>query len=280
MDKSRRVERPNSGDLVVRGLAFAYLGFMVALPILALVVLAFQNGPLAFWTEITRREAVTAMVLTFEMAVIATLITTLTGIWIAWTLKRREFIGKRLLESLIDLPLALPAIVAGLVLLSLYGPQGFIGSVLEHHGIQVLFAKPGIVLALMFVTLPLMVRSIQPIMDELDPEAEQASFTLGASRLTTFIKITLPILWPSIAAGASLTVARALGEFGSLVLIAGNIPYKTEIAPTYVYGRIESGTPEAASSVAVALLVVAVFILLAIEYLQSRSRKVRRPRGR
>lgn len=265
---------------MVRGLAMGYLGFMVALPILALIALAFQGGPAAFWNEITRREAVTAMALTIEMALIATVITTMAGVGIAWTLKRREFLGKRLLEALIDLPLALPAIVAGLVLLSLYGPQGFIGTFLGHHGIQVLFAKPGIVLALMFVTLPLMVRSVQPIMDELDPEAEQASYTLGASRLATFVRVTFPVLWPSIAAGASLTVARALGEFGSLVLIAGNIPYKTEIAPTYVYGRIESGTPEAASAVAVALLIVAVFILLAIEYLQSRSRRVRRPRGR
>ena len=280
MGEGRRVERPATGDLLVRGAALAYLGFMVGLPIVALAALSLKGGPAAFWAEISRREAVSAMVLTLEMSLIAAAITTVAGVGIAWTLKRREFLGKRVLESLIDLPLALPAIVAGLLLLSLYGPQGFIGAFLLGHGVQVLFARPGIVLALMFVTLPLMVRSVQPIMEELDPEAEQASFTLGASRLSTFVRVTLPVLLPSIAAGASLSVARALGEFGSLVLIAGNIPYKTEIAPTYVYGRIESGTPEAASAVAVALLLIAVGILLAIEYLQWRSRKVGRARGR
>lgn len=273
-------ERLSAGDLTVRAFALGYLGFMVALPIAAMVALAFQNGPATFWSEIKKPEALSAIWLTMEMALIATAITTVAGVGIAWTLKRREFLGKRLLEALIDLPLALPAIVAGLVLLSLYGPNGLIGAFFERHGVLVMFAKPGIVLALLFVTLPLMVRSVQPIMDELDPEAEQASYTLGASRLSTFLRVTLPVMLPSIAAGASLTVARALGEFGSLVLIAGNIPFKTEIAPTYVYGRIESGTPEAASSVAVALLLVAAFILLAIEYLQSRRRMARRVRGR
>ena len=182
------------------------------------------------------------------------------------------------MEALIELPLALPAIVSGLILISLYGPDGLLGAFLGKHGIAIVFAKPGILLALLFVTLPLMVRSVQPVMDELEPEAEQASFTLGASRLLTFAKVTLPVMWPSIATGASLTVARALGEFGSLVLIAGNIPFKTQIAPTYVYGRIESGEPEAASAIAIVLLVASVILLLAIEYMQSSSRRKGRAR--
>ena len=249
---------------------------MVALPIASLAAMAFSNGLAKFWSYVKDPEAISAMVLTIEMSLLATIITVIAGFGIAWTLKRKDFLGKKVLEALIELPLALPAIVSGLILISLYGPNGLIGTFLGHQGIQVVFAKPGILLALLFVTLPLMVRSVQPVMDELEPEVEQASFTLGASRLKTFVKVTLPVLWPSIAAGASLTVARALGEFGSLVLIAGNIPFKTEIAPTYVYGRIESGEPEAASAIAIVLLVASVVLLLAIEYMQSRSRKVGR----
>lgn len=267
-----------SGDLAIRGTALTYLGLMVALPIVSLGAMAFSKGAGNFWIYVTRPSAVAAMVLTLEMSLIATVITVIAGFGIAWTLKRKEFFGKKVLEALIELPLALPAIVSGLILISLYGPQGLIGTFLGDHGIGIVFARPGILLALLFVTLPLMVRSVQPVMDELDPEVEQASFTLGASRLRTFRTVTLPVMWPSIAAGASLTIARALGEFGSLVLIAGNIPFKTEIAPTYVYGRIESGEPEAASAIAIVLLVASIVLLLAIEYMQSRSRKVGRVR--
>ncbi len=272
----RKVDRSRPGDLAVRSAALLYLALMVALPIASLGGMAFSKGVASFWSYVSRPEALSAMLLTLEMSLLATLITVIAGFGIAWTLKRKEFFGKRILEALIELPMALPAIVAGLILISLYGPQGVIGSFLGQHGIAIVFAKPGILLALLFVTLPLMVRSVQPVMDELEPEAEQASYTLGASRLLTFAKVTLPVMWPSIATGASLTIARALGEFGSLVLIAGNIPFKTEIAPTYVYGRIESGEPEAASAIAIVLLVASIVLLLAIEYMQSRSRKVGR----
>jgi sulfate transport system permease protein len=272
----RSTVKATSGELAVRGIALSYLGVMVALPIASLAAMAFSKGVGNFWSYISRPEAIAAIALTVEMSLLATAITVVAGFGIAWTLKRKDFFGKKILEALIELPLALPAIVAGLILISLYGPQGLIGTFLGHHGIEVVFAKPGILLALLFVTLPLMVRSVQPVMDELDPEVEQASYTLGASRMLTFAKVTLPVMWPSIAAGASLTIARALGEFGSLVLIAGNIPFKTEIAPTYVYGRIESGEPEAASAIAIVLLVASIILLLAIEYMQSRSRKVGR----
>ena len=264
------------GDLTIRATALIYLGFMVLLPIASLGAMAFKHGLGDFWTYVTRPQAISAMSLTLQMSIITTVITVICGFGVAWTLKRKQFLGKHVLEALIELPLALPAIVSGLILISLYGPNGIIGDFLGKRGIEVVFAKPGILLVLLFVTLPLMVRSVQPVMDELEPEVEQASFTLGASRMRTFAKVTLPVLWPSIAAGASLTIARALGEFGSLVLIAGNIPFKTEIAPTYVYGRIESGEPEAASAVAIVLLVASIILLLAIEYMQSRSRKVGR----
>jgi sulfate transport system permease protein len=241
---------------------------------------AFSKGWASFWAAITRREALASISLTFQVSFLATAITALAGLWIAWTLKRREFWGKSLLEALIDLPLALPAIVGGLVLLSMYGPNGILGAFLGKHGIEVIFAKPGILLALLFVTLPLMVRTVQPVIEELEPEVEQASFTLGASRLETFMRVTLPTLLPGVATGVSLTLARALGEFGSLVLIAGNIPFRTEVAPTYVYARIESGEPEAAAAVAVALLIASIAMLLAIEYLQVRARRVGRRHGR
>ena len=274
MGKSRGELR--TGDLAVRTAALGYLGVMVVLPIASLAAMSLSHGISSFWKYVSQPEAISAMVLTLEMSIIATVITVIAGFGIAWTLERKEFFGKKILEALIELPMALPAIVSGLILISLYGPSGFLGTFLGKHGIEIVFARPGIVLALLFVTLPLMVRSVQPVLDELDPEAEQVSFTLGASRLETFTRVTLPVLWPAIAAGAGLTVVRALGEFGSLVLIAGNIPFKTEIAPTYVYGRIESGEPEAASAIAIVLLIASVTLLLAIEYMQFRSRRVGR----
>lgn len=278
MEPRRRVERPSGAEWAIRGTALWYLALMVLLPIVAMGSTAFSGGVATFWKAISGKEAVSAMLLTFEMSVLAAAITVVAGVGIAWTLKRREFVGKRLLEALIDLPLATPAIVTGLIVISLYRPQGVIGSFLGSHGIEVLFAKPGILLALLFVTLPLMVRSVQPVMDELEPDVEQAAYTLGATRLATFRAVTLPTLMPAIATGASLTVARALGEFGSLVLIAGNIPYRTEVAPTYVYAQIESGKPEGAAAVAMALLLASVVMLLAIELAQSRA--IRRQRGR
>jgi sulfate transport system permease protein len=186
-----------------------------------------------------------------------------TGTLIAWVLVRDEFRGKRIVNALIDLPFALPTIVAGLTLLALYGPKGPIG-------VDVAYAWTGVVLALLFVTLPFVVRSVQPVLIELDREMEDAAASLGAGPFTTFRRIVLPNLVPAIAAGAGLAFARALGEFGSVVLISGNIPFKTEVASVYVYGRIESDAIGSAAAVSVVLLVVSLVLLAGASAATSR----------
>jgi sulfate transport system permease protein len=257
-----------AGSLGVRTAAIFYLLLLVVLPILSMGSVAFQEGPASFWREVMRPQALASIKLTVWMAVLATTINVFAGLWIAWTLARREFWGKRVLDSLLDLPLALPAIVAGLVLVLLYGPNGVIGALAEQSGFEILFARPGILIALLFVTLPLVVRTLQPIIAELDPDVEAAAYTLGAPRMMAFLRVTLPALLPALGTGASLALARALGEFGSLILIAGNVPFRTEVAPLYVFGRIEMGEPQAAAAVAMALLAAAVVLLVAVELLQ------------
>jgi sulfate transport system permease protein len=177
-----------------------------------------------------------------------------TGTLIAWVLVRDEFRGKRFVNALIDLPFALPTVVAGLTLLALYGPKG-------PAPIDIAFTRWAVLFALLFVTLPFVVRAVQPVLMELDVEAEEAAASLGASSFTTFRRIVLPSLAPAIISGAGLALGRALGEFGSVVLISGNLPFKTEVASVFIYGRIQSGDEPGAAAISVVLLVISVFLL-------------------
>jgi sulfate transport system permease protein len=235
---------------------------MVLLPIAALVYESTGEGARSFWDAVSSPEAVSALELTLGTSLAVTALNGVLGTITAWVLVRDDFRGKSIVNAIIDLPFALPTIVAGLTLLALYGPTSPVG-------VNVAFTKTAIVLALMFVTLPFVVRTVQPVLQELDPELEDAAHSLGASNVRTFRRVVFPSILPGILSGLALAFAKAVGEFGSLVIITGNIPFETEVSSVYIYGRIESGDTVAASAVAVVLLTVSFATLLAIGVIRS-----------
>jgi len=243
------------------GLATAYLSLLVLIPLGAVVWRARSDGWGEFWEDVTNRESWAALKLTLVAGLLVAVINVVMGTLIAWVLVRDKFFGKRLVDAVIDLPFALPTIVAGLVLLALYGPESPIG-------IDLAYKQSGVLVALLFVTLPFVVRTVQPVLEELDQEMEQAAASLGASNFTIFRRIILPNLYPAIAAGAALSFARAISEFGSTVLISGNLPFKTEVAAVSIYGQIQSDNTNAAAAVSTVLLVVALVVLALIDLLQ------------
>jgi sulfate/thiosulfate transport system permease protein len=230
---------------------------MVGLPLAALLWEATSEGTRSFWDAVSSPEAVAALKLTLGASFAVSLLNAVLGTITAWVLVRDDFRGKTVVNAIIDLPFALPTIVAGLTLLALYGPTSPVG-------INVAFTRASIVLALMFVTLPFVVRTVQPVLQELDPELEQAAHSLGASPATTFRRIVLPNIVPGILSGVALAFAKAVGEFGSLVIITGNIPFQTEVSSVHIYGRIESGDSTGAAAVAVVLLGISFLTLLTI----------------
>jgi sulfate/thiosulfate transport system permease protein len=245
-----RARRSAAPGLAV-GLSTLYLSVIVLLPLAALAWRA--HG----WDAIRSGQAVAALKLTLVASIAVALINAVTGTAIAWALVRDRFLGQGIVNALVDLPFALPTIVAGLTLLALYGPR-------SPAGINVAFTRWAILLALLFVTLPFVVRTVQPVLLELDTEMEDAAASLGASRLATFRRIILPNILPAIFSGVALAFARAVGEFGSVVLISGNLPFKTEVVSVYVFGRIESGDPAGAAAASVVILAVTFGVLLAI----------------
>jgi sulfate/thiosulfate transport system permease protein len=222
------------------------------------------SGVDSFWSAITTDQAIASLKLTLIASAIVVLINAVFGTLIAWVLVRDEFPGKGIVNSLIDLPFALPTIVAGLTLLLFYGPDSPVG-------IDLAFTRASVVLALLFVTLPFVVRAVQPVLLELDTEMEQAAESLGASKATVFRRIVLPNLTPAIIAGAGLAFARAVGEFGSLVLITGNIPFKTQASSVLIFSLVESDAPESAAAVSVCLLVIALVVLLIFGWFSKRA---------
>jgi sulfate/thiosulfate transport system permease protein len=253
------------GPGLTRGFVTAYLSVMVLLPIAAVLTRSFEDGLSSFWNAVTSDQAVAAMELTLLASVVVVAINAVFGTIIAWVLVRDEFPGKRWVNMVIDLPFALPTIVAGLTLLALYGDTGVLGI----SGVQA--TKVGVVMALLFVTLPFVVRAVQPVLIELDQDMEEAAASLGARPFTVFRRIVLPNLIPAITAGVALAFAKAIGEFGSLILISGNIPFKTEVASVFIFKQVESGNTTAAAAVSVVLLTVSVAILIAINWFGRRS---------
>jgi sulfate transport system permease protein len=233
------------------------------LSVLVLLDSAASGGTEAFWRAVSSPEAVAALKLTLAVSAIVVVINALFGTLIAWVLVRDEFPGKGVVNALIDLPFALPTIVAGVVLLALYGKGG-------PTGVDITFTRAAVGLALLFVTLPFVVRSVQPVLIELDRSMEEAAGTLGAGRWTVFRRIVLPNLTPAILSGAALSFARALGEFGSVVLISGNLPFKTEVGSVYIFNQVENDNVSAAASVSVVLLVFALVVLAGMSLLSRR----------
>jgi sulfate/thiosulfate transport system permease protein len=229
----------------------------VLVPLAAVVARSTDGGPGAFWSVVSSRPAVAALELTLGASLLVAAVNAVAGTLIAWVLVRDRFPGKAAVNALIDLPFALPTIVAGITLLALYGPR-------SPLGINVVATRAAVVLALAFVTLPFVVRSVQPVLLELDREMEEAAVSLGASPWTTFRRIVLPNLAPAILSGTALAFARAVGEFGSVVLISGNIPFHTQVASVFIFSHIESDDVSGAAAVSVVLLVLSLLVLVGI----------------
>jgi sulfate transport system permease protein len=238
-----------------KGLAVTYLSLVVLIPLAALVTNAFNHGFGSFWRAVTQTESIDALRLTLVCAFIASAINAVAGLATAWVLVRDRFVGQGILNAIIDLPFALPTVVAGVIFYTLYGP-------LSPFHVNITGTWIGITVAIMFVTLPFTVRSVQPVLESLTFNAESAASTLGASPVRVFRTITLPALMPALLTGTGLAFARAIGEYGSVVFISNNLPYRSEVASSYIYSLAVSGQTNSAASVAVALLVIALALLI------------------
>lgn len=256
--------------MLVRGGVIAYLSILVAIPLLALVSLGLEQGLGGLYTAITSPTAVDALKITVVTSLIMAMINAVMGTATAWVLVRYDFPGRSFLSAMVDLPFAIPTLVAGVMLVILFGPQSMFGAWLDGFGIKVAFATPGILLALLFISVPFVVRAVEPVILELDPQAEEAAHTLGAGDVTTFSLVCLPPLLPVILSGTIRSFARALGEFGSIVVVSGNIPHKTLTAPVYLFGEIESGEVQIAAAVSILLLVLALSLTLLARWLETR----------
>jgi len=260
-------------ETTLRSLSFFYVGVLIILPIAAITIEALKGGLGPLWSNIITAQAIYAIKLTFITAFFMVIFNVITGIATAWVLVRYDFPLKNLMNALIDLPFAIPTVVTGIMLVALYGPRSILGGFLNKQGIEIVFDKPGIVLALMYVSFPFVVRAVQPVLQELDKDMEEAAKTLGARPLTIFRRIVLPTITTAILTGAALSFSRAIGEFGSIAIISGNIPYKTQVASVYIYGELESYNPQGALGLSVVLLICSFIILVLLNCLQVWSRK-------
>ncbi len=256
-----RRHSPLPGFGLSLGITMFWLSIIVLIPLAAVVWRSTEDGLSGFWAQVTTPEAASALRLTIGASLVVALINLVMGTLIAWVLVRDEFPGKRIVEMLIDLPFALPTIVAGLVLLALYGPS-------SPLGIDLAYARSGVVVALLFVTLPFVVRTVQPVVLELDREVEEAAASLGAGKGTIFRRVILPSLLPAMLSGTALAFARSISEFGSTVLISGNIPFETQVAAVSIFGQIESDNVTGAAAVSTVLLIVALVMLVSLDLLQ------------
>lgn len=251
------------GSGLALGVSVLWFSLLVLIPLAVVVVASTSLGWSGFWNTLTNPQTLAAIRLTLVQAVAVTALNVVAGTVIAWVLVRDHFPGKRIIEIIIDVPFALPTIVAGLVLLGLYGPRSPVG-------VNVANTQSAVFLAFAFVTLPFVVRAVQPVLHELDPEVEQAARSLGASELQTLWRVTLPALAPAIAAGAALSFARAVSEYGSLVLISGNLALRTEVTSVRILTYIENGQTDQAAVVATVLLVVSFIVIVALDVIQRR----------
>ena len=255
------------------GAAVVYLTLIVLLPLGVLIVKASSLGFAGLWAVATEPRVLAALKTTFGVSFAAALIDVVFGAIVAWTLTRYRFPGRRFVDALVDLPFALPTAVAGISLAALYAPNGWLGAPLATIGVKIAFTRWGILVALTFVGLPFVVRTVQPLIEELDKELEEASATLGASRLRTLLRVALPPLVPALLTGLALAFARGVGEYGSVIFIAGNIAYVSEIAPLLVVVKLEEYDYAGATGVAAIMLAVSFVMLLTINLLQAWSRR-------
>ncbi len=255
------------------GFTLVYLTLIILIPLSGLAWRSAALGWSEFWAIASDRRVVKSLELSFGASLIAAAVNVVFGSIVAWVLVRYRFPGRRIVDAMVDLPFALPTAVAGIALTSLYAPKGWIGHLLLPLGIKVAYAPLGIVIALIFIGLPFVVRTVQPVMEEIDREVEEAAATLGASRFQTISRVLLPGLAPAIVTGFALAFARAVGEYGSVIFIAGNLPFKTEITPLLIVIKLEEYNYAAATAIAAIMLVISFVMLLVINLLQSWSRK-------
>ena len=251
------------------GFTLAYVSFIVLIPLSAVFIRSLGIGWDGLWEILTSERILKSLQLSFSAALIAALVNVIFGLLLAWCLVRYSFPGKRIVDALVDLPFALPTAVAGIALTSLYAPTGWIGQYLEPLGIQVAYTPIGITLALIFIGLPFVVRTVQPVLSDIESELEEAASALGANRWQTITKVLLPILFPALLTGFALAFARGVGEYGSVIFIAGNQPYKTEIAPLMIISRLEEYDYAGATTIAVVMLVLSFAILFLINLVQA-----------
>jgi sulfate transport system permease protein len=255
------------------GVTLSWLTLIILIPLSGLVWRSSALGWATFWELATDQRTVNALRISFGTAFLAALINVFFGVVLAWVLVRYRFPGKRVIDAMVDLPFALPTAVAGIALTTLYAPNGWIGSLLTPLGIKIAFTPLGIVFALVFVGLPFVARTVQPIMEEIDKEVEEAAATLGANRLQTIRRVLLPGLAPAVLTGFALAFARGVGEYGSVIFIAGNLPYVSEIAPLLIVIRLEEFNYPAATAIAAVMLVISFAMLLIINMIQAWSRR-------
>ena len=251
------------------GFTLAYVSFIVLIPLSAVFIKSFGIGWDGLWEILTSERILKSLQLSFSAALIAATVNVIFGLLLAWCLVRYSFPGKRIVDALVDLPFALPTAVAGIALTSLYAKNGWIGQYLEPLGIHVAYTPLGITLALIFIGLPFVVRTVQPVLSDIETELEEAASALGANRWQTISKVIQPILFPALLTGFALAFARGVGEYGSVIFIAGNMPYKTEIAPLMIISRLEEYDYAGATTIAVVMLVLSFAILFLINLLQA-----------
>lgn len=264
---------PMPGLGLSAGITITMLSLVVLLPIGALLLKGASFGLENIWATINRQRVWNALFLSFRLSLFAALFNLVFGLLLAWVLVRYRFWGRRILDAAVDLPFALPTAVAGIALTALYAPNGIFGSYFKEMGVKIAYTQWGIFLALVFVGLPFVTRTVQPVIEEIDREVEEASATLGASRLHTIIHVILPMLMPAALTGFALSLARAVGEYGSVIFIAGNLPNKTEIAPLLIVIQLEEFNYHGAAAIGIAMLAISFVMLLLINLIQVWSRR-------
>ncbi len=255
------------------GITCTYLGLMVLLPLATVFTRSADLSWADFWATISNPRVVASYRVTFGASFVAALVNTVFGLLVAWVLVRYRFPGRRIVDAMVDLPFALPTAVAGIALTTLYTPNGWVGQYLEPFGIKVSYTWLGITVALIFIGLPFVVRTVQPVLDDLEVEVEEAAASLGARRWQTFLRVVLPAVAPALLTGFALAFARAIGEYGSVVFISGNMPMKTEIVPLLIITKLEQYDYAGATAVALVMLLVSFVLLLAINLLQWAARR-------
>lgn len=250
------------------GYTLLYLSLIVLIPLSAAFIKTTELSLNEFWSVVTAPRVLASYKLTFGASLIGALINAVFGLLTAWVLVRYTFPGKKIIDALVDLPFALPTAVAGIALTAVYAGNSWLGSLLEPHGIKVAFTPIGVIIALTFIGLPFVVRTVQPVLEDLEAETEEAAASLGANRLQTFTKVILPTLWPALLTGFALAFARAIGEYGSVIFIAGNVPFVSEITPLIIITKLEQYEYSSATAIAVVMLVISFLLLFAINGLQ------------